>query len=521
MRNWKVLAAIAVLSMGPIVVRASLETPAPGASPTTSPAASSSPAATAAPLLGPQPGQLAIQPCVIGKNHTAARCGTFTVLADQATLSGWLIAVNFVILPAKHETNRAIFWNPGGPGASATFYAPFIADGDFEGELNPLRDQYDVVFVDNRGTGLSHPFACDLYAPEHPELYYSQLIPDAPLRKCHDRLIANTDLNDYGTDIAADDLDAIRSALGYPKIVLDGGSYGTEFFLDYARRHPEHVESIVLQGVAPPHFLIIPLQDARGAQQAFENLASACEADKTCSTNFPEFRAHFMALVHRFDAGPVKMTVVNVATHASTSVSLSKEVFADRLRQSLYSEDVARYVPFATEHAYHGDYGPLADLVELATDNFGRGLDIGLNLSVTCAEDIPFIKPVDIARTTAGTFEGDARVRSQEHACAIWNVRPAPAAFQDPVHTTAPVLMISGGDDPTTPPSYGTEALAFMPNGRQLIIPNASHDSELACADALIVKFVHTRDAKALDATKCIGSARRPPFATSMQGLFN
>jgi pimeloyl-ACP methyl ester carboxylesterase len=81
--------------------------------------------------------------------------------------------------------------------------------------------------------------------------------------------------------------------------------------------------------------------------------------------------------------------------------------------------------------------------------------------------------------------------------------------------------MISGADDPTTPPIYGTEALAFIPNGRQLIIPNASHDTELACADALIVKFVHTQDAKALDATKCIASARRPPFATSMQGLFN
>jgi pimeloyl-ACP methyl ester carboxylesterase len=517
MRNWKILAAIGMLSIGPVVVRASLETPAP----TVSPGVGSTPAATAAPLLGPQPDQLAVQPCAIGKSRTAARCGTFTVLADKATQSGWLIALNFVLLPAKHATNRAIFWNPGGPGGSATFYAPFIADGDFEGEINALRDQYNVVFVDNRGTGLSHPFACDLYAQEHPELYYRQLIPDTPLRKCRDRLIANTDLNNYGTDIAADDLDSLRSALDYPKIVLDGGSYGTEFFLDYARRHPEHVESIVLQGVAPPHFLIIPLQDARGAQQAFENLASACEADKACSANFPNFRAHFMALVHRFDAGPVKMAVVNSATHKSFNVSLSKEVFADRLRQSMYSEDVARYVPFATEHAYRRDYGPLADLVELATDNFGRGLDIGLNLSVTCAEDIPFITPADVTRTSAGTFEGDARVRSQEHACAIWNVRPAPAAFQDPVHTLAPVLMISGADDPTTPPVYGTEALAFMPNGRQLIIPNASHDSELACADALIVKFVHTRDAKALDATKCIGSARRPPFATSMKGLLN
>jgi pimeloyl-ACP methyl ester carboxylesterase len=347
------------------------------------------------------------------------------------------------------------------------------------------------------------------------------LIPDAPLQACRDHLITNTDLDEYGTDIAADDLDSVRSALGYPKIVLDGGSYGTEFFLDYARRHPEHVESIVLQGVAPPHFLIIPLEDARGAQRSFENLALACETDKPCHANFPDFRAHFSALIRRLDGGPIKMSVMNGATHARVSVALSKEVFADRMRQSMYSEYVARYVPFVTERAFHHDYAPLSELVEFTTDNFSRGLDIGLNLSVTCAEDIPFITPADVARMSAGTFEGDARVRAQQHACAIWNVKPAPAAFQDPVHTTAPVLMISGADDPTTPPIYGMEALAYMPNGRQLIISNASHDSELACADALIVRFVHTRDAKALDVSKCIGSARRPAFATSMKGLQN
>jgi pimeloyl-ACP methyl ester carboxylesterase len=466
-----------------------------------------------------EPDHLSIHPCVMGKTRVPARCGTYTVFADRAARSGWLIALNLVVLPAKHATNRAIFWNPGGPGASATVYVPFIADGFFEHELMTLRDRYNVVFVDNRGTGLSHPFACDLYPPAHPELYYRQLIPDAPLEACRSRLVANTDLNQYGTDTAADDLDDVRSALGYTKIVLDGGSYGTEFFLDYARRHPDRVDSIVLQGVAPPHYLIIPLEDAGGAQRAFENLASACEKDAACRAQFPDFRAHFVAVVHRLAAGPLRMTVLNAATKSRVSVSLSKEVFADRIRQSMYSEFVASYVPYVTEHAYHRDYGPLAELIEFATDNYGRGLDFGLNLSVTCAEDIPFITPADVARTSAGSFEGDARVRAQQHACGIWNVRPAPAAFQDPVRTKAPVLMISGADDPTTPPAYGTEALAFMPNGRQIVIPNASHDSEFACADALIVRFVLTRDAKSLDATRCIGSARRPPFATSIKGL--
>ncbi len=466
-----------------------------------------------------QAGQLSLHPCTIGESRLAARCGTFNVFENRAARSGRVIALNMIFVPARHASHRAIFWNPGGPGASATGYATYIVDGDFQRELMILRDTYDVVFVDNRGTGGSHAFGCDAFPPAHPELYYRQLVPDAPLEACRRWLTLTTDLNQYGTDAAADDLDDVRSALGYTKIVLDGDSYGTEFFLDYARRHPAHVESMVLQGVAPPHYLIIPLEDASGAQRAFENLAAACESDHLCHTKFPEFRAHFAALARRFDAGPERISVVNAVTKSRVTVLLSKEVFADRLRQTLYSEDGASYVPYATERAYAGDYGPLAAIVEFATDNFGRGLDLGLNLSVTCAEDIPFISPADVARTSAGTFEGDARVRSQQHACAIWNVRRAPAAFQDPVRTTAPVLMISGSDDPATPPNYATEALASMPNGRQILIPNASHDSELACADALIARFVVTRNARALDIGRCAGSARRPPFATSMSGF--
>ena len=73
---------------------------------------------------------------------------------------------------------------------------------------------------------------------------------------------------------------------GCPKLVLFGGSYGTRFYLDYARRHPSSVESIVLEGVAPPHFDIIPLTMARGAQTAIDHLEQACRHDPSCSVLF-------------------------------------------------------------------------------------------------------------------------------------------------------------------------------------------------------------------------------------------
>jgi hypothetical protein len=138
----------------------------------------------------------------------------------------------------------------------------------------------------------------------------------------------------------------------------------------------------------------------------------------------------------------------------------------------------------------------------------------GLNLSVTCVEDIPFITEADVTRDSAGTFEGDARVRAQQRACKFWNVDPAPATFVDPVRSDAPILMISGSDDPATPPEYAREALAYLPHARIMLVPGASHDSDLPlCVDAGIVAFARARSAEGLNLSRCAAAYRRPSFA--------
>lgn len=147
-----------------------------------------------------------------------------------------------------------------------------------------------------------------------------------------------------------------------------------------------------------------------------EQLVAACQQDAQCGSHFPKFKEHFAAVAHRFDAGPVKVRIENAATKQPQDVLLAKEVFADRLRQALYTAEPAAYVPFIMERAYRGDYVPLGHLIETVTQGLGSGLDLGLNLSVTCAEDIPFITEDAIRRTSAGSFEGDARVRAQQRA---------------------------------------------------------------------------------------------------------
>jgi pimeloyl-ACP methyl ester carboxylesterase len=82
------------------------------------------------------------------------------------------------------------------------------------------------------------------------QAYFEPVLPAAEVRRCRAELDPVADLTQYTTSIAADDLDEVRAWLGYDKINLEGGSYGTRAAQVYLRRHGEHVRSALLVGVA-------------------------------------------------------------------------------------------------------------------------------------------------------------------------------------------------------------------------------------------------------------------------------
>lgn len=457
------------------------------------------------------------KPCVVGKTHVPARCGTLGVYENRESHTGRVIPIAFVLLEAKHPSGRAIYFNPGGPGETIVDSAQFIADGDGQKELATLRDRYDILLVDNRGMGASHGSGCNASLFAEQRSYFLQLWPQAELAACRTRLLATTDLSAYTTNNAVDDLDDLRAALGYDKLVLDGDSYGTFTSFIYMRRHPDRVESAVMDGVAPPSFLLVPLQNAGGAQVAIDGIIGACKAQPACNAHFPQLAAHFAAVAKRFDAGPVTMRVMDRKRKHLVTVQLSKQVFGDRLRQLMYGP--GDYVPYIIEQAYRGDYVPMGMMVDDVTQGLASGIDFAANLSYTCAEQVPFITEADVVRTSADSFLGDARVRAQQQACALWNVQALPASFNTPVRSDTPILMISGGADPASPAQYAADALPYLPNARRALVQGAGHVAETDCTDALKVAFVRARSAKGLAINGCTSAFKRPTFKTSMKGF--
>lgn len=450
--------------------------------------------------------ELKIYPCPPGIPSTA-HCVTLHVFEDRAAAGGRRIDIALVILPALARNTSAIFPIAGGPGQSTIeFISYYLATG-----LKTVRAHHDIVFVDQRGTGASHPLQCpSLYADQRTTM--EELIPLAQVLKCRKALSATANLAMYGTDAAADDLDDIRAALAYEKIELYGSSYGTAVAQVYARRHPEHVRALLLEGVDTLDSKS-PLPFAAGAQHALENVFSTCAAQAACDRAFPELRSHFNALFARFEAGPLTVSARNLKDHTSTQYKLSKAVFADRLRQMLYSPQGATIVPLIIERAYTGDSQPLATAIVFMTGQLRSGIAQGQWLSVTCSESIAFITEADIAAASGNSFLGDLRVRAQQAACKTWNIPAAPASFIEPVRSNAPTLMISASDDPATPQSLAKAQLKYMPNAREVVIPGGGHDNSGACVYSIIGTFLDSGDPKTVHA-ECLRGSARPPFIT-------
>src|ERR1700689_563992 len=101
-------------------------------------------------------------------------------------------------------------------------------------------------------------------------------------------------------------------------------------------------------------------------------------------------------------------------------------------------------LPLTIPRACAGDWKPIAtDMLSDAHDA-DPAFSFGLFFSITCSEDVAFIREQDIAPETQGTFLGDYRVRQQQAACKQWPTRTLPKDYRTPVISAIATMFVSG-----------------------------------------------------------------------------
>src|SRR5262245_44597571 len=404
-------------------------------------------------MLAPAATTLALAPCRISNparsRSVAARCGRFPIAENPDAPEGRTIELFVAVVPAldvKPEPD-ALAVLAGGPGAAATeFYV------DYAAAFDRVHRRRDILLVDQRGTGSSHRLECA----------DSALALDAgpqDVRDAAQRCVAQLDADArwYTTSIAVRDLDAVRAALGYAQLDLYGASYGTRVALHYLRRYPAQTRALVLDGVLPANVALGP-EIALDAQRALEEVFARCTADSECNGNFPDLRARFQALHVRLSETPLALTLADPHSAEPIETLFGPSELDGAVRLLSYTTDTTALLPLLLDRAAAGEVTPLAAQSLMVARSLGDTLAEGMHNSIVCAEDVPFFA-IDGAQRAAlaATYLGATQVDALAAICEVWPRGFLDPDFKAPVAAAQPVLLLSGGADPVTPPRNGEQ----------------------------------------------------------------
>ena len=367
---WALVIATGV-TVGIILVTGDDDQDDPIGTPSPSPTApSASSPTTSAPPDGPVPPgledfygqQLVWESC--GSNQ----CSDLEVPLDYADPSNETIAIALEMAPATGDRVGSMVVNPGGPGAPGTDTAK---DADFY-FASDLRDSFDIVGFDARGTGESNPIDCltdselDAYVAGDPD----------PDNKAETRRFVTTQAgfwsgceensgnlgNHVSTVEVARDMDVLRAALGEEKLPYFGFSYGTRLGATYAELFPENVGRFVLDGAVDPSLPTLEgsLSQAEGFETALRAYLQDCVDQGDCflGDSVDEGLETISDLIADIDAEPLP-------TDDERDLAIGNAIYG--LITPLYAEDNWPYLDQGLEEALDGD----GDTLLLLSDFYG------------------------------------------------------------------------------------------------------------------------------------------------------
>lgn len=433
-------------------------------------------------------------------------CGVFTVFENRALQSGRTIPIKVVVIPAQQErtTNSAWIEHQGGPRYSMVAGAPSYAEG---GSLEYFRRHRDIVLLDPRGLHESGALFCEaLMEIRILEPYY----PADRVRACREELEKQFDLKQYSTLNAIDDYEDIRRWLGYEQWDVGGWSFGSRFMLTYIHRYPESIRTASLFIPAILNF-DRPLNYARFGQRALELVIEDCRAEPACNERFPDLEGDLARVLTALEEQPATVEFIDPHTGQPTTRELIRGVFTDELWVALLYH--SREVPRIIHSAANGDFGPLVEL--FVPEEPEDPEPEGHYWSVVCPEETNRLDPEKVIEAAEGTFGGTYMSDEYMAACEAWGLPTHPEHPIEAQTFDIPALIVTGDQDPVTPPEYGEEIAGHFANPLYINVPHMAHGPQglenATCLDDILSAFVDSGTTEGLDIS-CIETMRPAPF---------
>ena len=437
--------------------------------------------ADAGPLM-PDAGTLFLYPERIAfedGGRVEAERGVMYVPLKRSDPESRTVSVEIYRFPAAATANEdtpPVFVLHGGPGWPG-LEGSLERSGYYRSRIRPLTDLADVVVVGQRGIGSSKPdTACEPIPEPAPDAEVSEeerftLVRQASQR-CKDFWEGRgLDLTGFTVVEAAADVNDIRAALGYGKITLWGGSFGSHWSMAILRFHPEMVARAVLTGLeGPDHTYDMP----GDVLKAVERMAEAAEASPTLRPHLPDegLVAAFRRAVARAAKQPIMISVPHPETQEPTKVRFDAEdVRGMALGYSGTARSRRRLPKWPMEllEVLDGDFEKAAedeldDGNRFPTASFFM-LDCGSGISRARMERLLADPAADVVGPLGWFYRA---------ACPVWG-SDLGEEFRQNFETEVPAVLVHGNWDTSTPLENALELAPFFKNGKLVVVKGGTH----------------------------------------------
>lgn len=420
---------------------------------------------------------------------SSADCGYVVVPQCRAGGDGE-VHLAYMRLNARTPSDSApLFMLAGGPGKALTgdpailqLYQPAL--------LGPILETRDLVLMEQRGTLRSRPHLdCPGFWMAERDSVEQGLDEDAgralleqSISACVARHAAKgVDLTGYNNLENAADVNEMRTALGYERIVYYGASYATELGQHVMREYPETLEAVVLDGTASLASTDWSGRQAQYAQWGIDNLTRLCAADEACAADY-DIPALLDAALALFRDGPIKATyALPDSPGQSFDLELTEEGFAAYVHSLQLSKyNVMVFPALLSAYVAEGRDRLGTDMAaqiaaQLLADPVAQDAAMAMlmHAAMVCSDD-PTRSLDDLRTEGTGRYEQlfarDAATLYVE-LCRILDLPELPTRADELATADVPTLVLSGGLDVQTPYFVSQDVADALPNATHVIFP--------------------------------------------------